>query len=391
MISDEAVLAERRIAVRALLKQPLLTASSEAPLGAVRRHVAWLRDFFAENFGWTLHVERELVRLGKTPGNPSAGNRAAMQGEGAAFSKRRYVIFCLALAAVERMDRQTTLQRIAENIVSLATMAISDVGFAFSLTVRDDRRELVAVVRTLLSLDVLRRVQGDEEAFVADKGDALYRIDRTVLARLINARRPPSTVGVHEDHDRIAALVEEPHVETEDANRRALRHRLARRLVDDPVLYYADLSVEEREYLHRARAAILKPILEATGLEVEARAEGLALVDPERELTDVSLPEEGTSGHVALLIADFLAMRIRAGDTFVSDDDLARHVRDLIAVHGKYWRKAAREEGAEAHLAREAVDLLAALDLVRRRRDGVEPLPAVARFALLPPRVERAS
>lgn len=391
MSMDEAVLAERRTAVRALLKQPLLTASSEASLAAVRRHVVWLRDFFSENFGWTLYVERELVRLGKTPGNPAAGNRAAMQGEAAPFTKRRYVVFCLALAAVERMDRQTTLQRIAEDIMSLAAVAVSEVGFTFSLTVRDDRRELVAVVRTLLGLGVLRRVQGDEEAFVADKGDALYRIDRTVLARLINARRPPSTLGAPAGHERVEALVEEPHVETEEANRRALRHRLARRLIDDPVLYYADLSVEEREYLHRARAAILKPILEATGLEVEARAEGLALVDPQRELTDVSLPEEGTSGHVALLIADFLAMRIRAGDTFVSNVDLSRHLRELIAVHGKYWRKAAREDGAEIHLAVEAVDLLVALDLVRRVRDGVEPLPAVARFALLPPRVERAS
>src|SRR4051794_26874234 len=124
MSTDEAVLAERRTAVRALLKQPLLTAGSGAALAPVQRHGGGLRDFFAENFGWTLYVERELVRLAKTPGNASAGNRAAMQGEGAPFSKRRYVVFCLALAAVERMDRQTTLQRIAEDVVTLASASL---------------------------------------------------------------------------------------------------------------------------------------------------------------------------------------------------------------------------------------------------------------------------
>jgi uncharacterized protein (TIGR02678 family) len=160
--------------------------------------------------------------------------------------------------------------------------------------------------------------------------------------------------------------------------------------VDDPIVYYADLSEEEREYLHRARAAILRPITEATGLVAEMRAEGIALVDPDRELTDVALPEEGTGGHVALLVAEFLATRIRSGDRCVPQDDIERYVREVAAVHGKYWRKSARESGAEVQLAAEALEFLFALDLARRTDGGVEPRAAVARFALLPARVEKA-
>lgn len=383
---------ERRTAVRALLRQPLLTAASGGVLAVIRRHARWLREFFVESLGWTLHVEREMARLGKTPGGPLAGNRGARSPDAAVFSKRRYVVLCLALAVVERMDRQTTLQKMAEGVVTLAANdpALAAAAFAFSLTTREERRELVAVVRTLLEMGVLRRVQGDEEAFVSEKGDALYRIDRTILARLINARRPPSTLLAESDRERVNALVEEPHVDTDETRRRALRHGLARRLIDDPIVYYTDLSEEEREYLHRARFAILKPILEATGLVVEARLEGIALVDPERELTDVALPEEGTGGHVALLVAEFLATRVRAGERCVPSADLEGHVRELAAVHGKYWRKSAREPGAEAHLVGEAVDFLVALDLARRVDGGVEPRPAVARFALLPPRMERS-
>lgn len=389
-MTDDSMLAERRAALRALLKQPLLTTASQESLAVVRRHLPWLTEFFAEHLGWMLHSERELVRLAKTPGNPKARHRGA-RPDGVPFSKRRYVVFCLALAALERMDRQTTLQKVADGVVGLAAndAALGDSGFSFTLRTREERRELVVVVRALLEMGVLRRVHGDEEAFVAEKGDALYRVERPVLARLIHARRPPSTLTPGSDDERVRGLSEEVYVDTEEARRRALRHRLARRLVDDPVVYYEDLSAEEREYLHRARHAILKPILDATGLVAEVRAEGIALVDPERELTDVALPEEGTSGHVALLVAEFLATRLRAGHRCIAREEIEAHVRELTAVHGKHWRKAAREPGAEVQLAAEALDFLVALELARLVDGGVEPRPAVARFALLPPRVEK--
>jgi uncharacterized protein (TIGR02678 family) len=391
MTAEGVVLAERKSAIRALLREPLLTPASPESLATVRRHLAWLREFFMEHFGWMLHVERELVRLAKTPGDPWASNRAARPADGVPFSKRRYVVLCLALAAVERMDRQTTLQRIAEAVVALAANdpSLPNTGFVFALTGREERRELVAVIRTLLEMGVLRRVYGDEEAFVSAKGDALYRIERPVLARMINARRPPSTLAARDGDECISALVEELHVETEDARRRALRHRFARRLVDDPVIYYSDLSEEEREYLYRARVAIVKPIVEATGLVAEVRAEGIALVDPHRELTDVALPEEGTGGHVALLVAEFLATRLRSGDQCIPQAEIEQHVRSLTSVHGKYWRKSAREPGAEVQLTAEALEFLFALDLARRMPCGVEPRAAVARFALLPARVEK--
>jgi uncharacterized protein (TIGR02678 family) len=122
-------------AIRALLRQPLLTPASQESLAIVRRHLTWLREFFAEHFGWMLHVERELVRLAKTPGDASTGNRAARPADGVPFSKRRYVVFCLALAAIERMDRQTTLQKIAEGVVGLAANdpSLASTGFAFGL------------------------------------------------------------------------------------------------------------------------------------------------------------------------------------------------------------------------------------------------------------------
>src|SRR5207253_1579836 len=86
-----------------------------------------------------------------------------------------------------------------------------------------------------------------------------------------------------------------------------IRHRLTRQLVDEPVLYYAELDDAERDYLTSQRAAITDRISELTGLVAEIRAEGIAMIDPDDDLTDVRMPDIGTEGHATLVLAEHLA------------------------------------------------------------------------------------
>src|SRR5882724_10556490 len=53
-------------AVRALLMTPLMTPA-HADFAAVRRHADSLREWFAREAGWSLHVERDCARLYKRP------------------------------------------------------------------------------------------------------------------------------------------------------------------------------------------------------------------------------------------------------------------------------------------------------------------------------------
>ena len=111
------------------------------------------------------------------------------------------------------------------------------------------------------------------------------------------------------------------------------------------------------------------------------RAAGLALVEEGGDLTDAAMPAEGTSAHVTLLVADFLAGAGQAGRC-VPDADVAAFIRTAAPVYGRYWRKAAREPGAETELARDALAKLAMLRLIQRDADGARGLPALARFSL---------
>ena len=194
---EEARTHELRRAARALLRQPLLRAAgaSGESLGLVRRHAAELREWFDANTGWRLLVDSEVARLVKVlPADADTTHPARDPRSGVPFGRRRYVLTCLALSVLERAEAQITLGRLAEGVILAAADAdLARAGLSFRLEGRDERSDLVSVVRLLLSLGVLTRVAGDEEAFVRDAGDALYDVQRRSLAMLQAAPHGPST------------------------------------------------------------------------------------------------------------------------------------------------------------------------------------------------------
>lgn len=384
----ESHAADLNRAARALLRRPVLHARGTygEQFLLVRRHAPALREWFDRNTGWRLVVDSEVARLVKVVANSDDPTHPARDPRSRApFTRRRYVLVCLALAVLERADAQVTLGRLAEQIVlGAADPALGAAGVGFTLERREDRGDLVAVVRLLLDLGVFARVAGDEDAFVRDTGDALYDVDRRVLATLIAAPRGPSTVVVEGFDAQLAALTEEPPATTDDLRNQQLRRRLTRRLLEDPVLYYDDLDEPELTYLTGQRHAITSRISELTGLVAEVRAEGIAMVDPLDDLTDVRMPETGTEGHATLLMAQYLAER---GDSPVAYPELRTHVAAMAAEHRTYWRRDATAPGAENELTEQALRRLHALGLVRRAAvrgndEQVLARPALARYAV---------
>lgn len=377
-----------RRAARALLSRPLLRASDE-PFVLVRRYAPELREWFDRNTGWRLDVDSEVARLVKQPATTGDATHPMRDVKSRQpFGRRRYVLSCLALAALERAELQITLGRLAEQVVlGAADPALTEAGVVFTLDGRDERTDLVAVVRLLLDLGVLRRVAGDEDAFVKDTGDALYDVQRRVLAALLAAPRGPSTIDAAGFEERLAALTYELPPTTDDLRNQRIRHRLTRRLLDEPVLYYSELDEEERAYLTSQRAAITARITELTGLVAEVRAEGIAMVDPLDDLTDVRMPESGTEGHATLLLAEHLA---RHGDRAVPIEDLHEYIRRQAGRHRSYWRRNATEPGTEVELTATALERLEALRLVTRDGRAVTALPALARYALAEPTIAAA-
>jgi uncharacterized protein (TIGR02678 family) len=376
--------AQRKAALRGLLLKPLLVADTDAEmLILVRRHLTELREWLGRETGWRLTADSETARLFMTAPAASDSTHPARGHNKEPFGRRRYVTLCLALSALARADAQATLGSLAEDVLTAAAEPeLAAAGFTLTLDSRADRSDLVAVVRLLLSWGVLSRVAGDEDTYLTADGDVLYDVRRPVLAVLLSGTRGPSTVTAQGLEERLAEMTAEPVPDTDDLRNLTFRRRITRRLLADPVLYYDELDEDERAYLVSQRHAITRRVEEATGLVPEMRAEGIAMVDPNDELTDVRMPEQRTDGHATLLVAEYLARRDQA-----TLGDLHAFVRKAAAEHVTYWRKGVTEPGAETELLDTALEKLLALRLVEVHGSVVRGRPAIARFALDQPTV----
>ena len=397
--SNPEMEAGRRRALRALLRNPLLPAVGETAdeYMLVRRHSEWLKRWLTTFPAWSLHIDREVARLRKIPADVVDETRPAIdRRSGTAFTRRRYALLCLALAALEKLDAQTTLGQVAQTVMELvsADRDLQAAGLVFDIGNYDQRRDLVHAVRLLVDTGVLHRRDGDERQFLNrdDSSDILYDINRHILAAMLHGSRSPSDIEATAQRsnrnslaERAARLVDDPALPGEDARLQQIRSRLVRALLDDPILYFRDLNDEERKYLERHRGYLVRQICEATGLIAEIRGEGIALVDDTGDLTDLKLPDDGTTERLSLMLVQWCAEYLRTGaEAALPVSAVEEHIRDLIRLQGSEWPKEVREGGAETRLAALTDDALArllALRLVQLTTDGVVPLAACGRYA----------
>jgi len=376
-------------AARKILDTPLLNNSVD-PDGyrLVRRHLRRLRDWFELNTGWRLIDDSTVIRLNKqiVPLTPTAcaiaSHHSAHLGKAdIPFTARRYVLFCLAAAALERSDAQTTLGRLADEIKVLAHQHHMP-GVEFAFATRDERADLAAAVKLLVQLGAIRRVSGDEETYLQAAGDAvLYDVERRALARLLVAAQAPSRIaaGLMGDVPPIGELEQlllpAAMAHTEDDRNRTIRRELTVHLLEDPVVYFSELPEEEAAYLTKQRSVLADRIANLTGLTPEIRSEGVAMADPEDRLTDVRMPESGTDGHAALLVAEQLAKQGSAETPIIRE-----WVDGWSVEYRTYWRASIREPGATASLVQSVLHKLVALGLVAVNGHHVRALPAIQRF-----------
>lgn len=398
-LANQLVLAEREEVargIRALLAAPLL-AERTAPeqFDLVRRRQEPIRKWFDYYCGWTLTVEPRLgyarlvkVRAAADPSRPARRPRSGR----APFDRRRYVLFCVVTAELLTVP-VTTIGLLADRVAHAS--ATDDVVATFDTANRAERMAFVDVLRVLESMGVLDVVDGATDAFVESAAaKVLYRVDSTLLLRLLAAPVGPSRLAVPPDEvalrfeELLAAVTEERRygptagrhsdaTPVSDVQRNLrLRHSVFRRLVDDPVVHYDDLSADERAYLTSPTGRQLaRRAAEQGGFTLEERAEGMLLVDVDGLATDTRFPDDaGTAKVAALLLLDAMT-----GPTTV--ERLGRDAERLLARFPQ-WAKSYRGDDGVAQLVADALAVLTAFDLVRVAAGVVTARPAAARYAV---------
>ncbi|GAA2285104.1 hypothetical protein GCM10010149_33560 [Nonomuraea roseoviolacea subsp. roseoviolacea] len=367
---------ERRVAARALLANPVLTAHRHGEqLILVRRHAGALKSAFGRLLGYTLVVESGFARLIKAPLSPEAPVRPARRSSGSEFTPRTYTYLALVCAGLLMRDvgEQVLLSQLVEQIRADAVTA----GITIDDTLAE-RRDLVAAIDLLLAWGVLTETDGTVTAWGERREEALLSVTRALLPHLV--ARPLHTL----DHPHLlwAADPDEP-----EQPRRTLR----RKLVENPMVHRGDLSDAERDVLSRERTELTRVLEEGFGLGLEVRAEGALAYDADAQLTDVAFPGTGTVRQAALLLLDTLieVLRPRAGAQVtlngqtmpgvlapwhLVDDELGR----LARAHAKAWRTDILDN--PLLFRDQAVGVLRSVGLVTVAADGLVVHPLAARY-----------
>ena len=398
-LSNQLVIAEREEVargIRLLLARPLLAErGSPEAFDLVRRRREPITKWFDYYCGWTLVVEPRLgyarlfkVRAATDPSRPARRIRSGR----APFDRRRYVLLCVVAAELLAVP-VTTIGLLADRVGRAA--ATDEVVATFDTSSRGERMAFVDVLRLLESYGVLEVLDGATEAFVdSSSAKVLYRVDATLLLRLLAAPIGPSQLAVPPDEvalrleEMLAAVSRERRYgsaaeRTEDAagssevqRKLWLRHSVFRRLVDDPVVYFDDLSDSERGYLASPTGRqLLRRAAAEAGLAAEERAEGVLLVDPDGIATDGRFLDDASTAKVAALLL------LDAIDGAVTAEQLELPAAALLERFPR-WARQYQDGGGPAHLVTDALAVLTGFGLVRVTSGLIQPLPAAARYAV---------
>jgi uncharacterized protein (TIGR02678 family) len=386
----EHLATERSLAVRTLLRTPLLDSAAE-PEGfrAVVRHADWLTEYFEQSCGWALTIDASsgFARLAKRRAAPDLTRPLRRtRGDGAPFDRRRYQILCLVCAELVRHPT-TTVGLLARAVTADATLDTSKYG---------ERGAFVDALRALISWGVVRVSAGEVDAFLDnERANAILIADTAQLHRLLSSATAPSALpdGLTTEQathrllaePRYGDAAEAPEELSDEARNRFARHQILRRVLDDPVLHLDDVSPVERDYLASlsGRRWVRERVAEA-GFELEERAEGLLAADPQGVATDRRFPAPlGHAHQLALLLVDQLVgtSAVTGRTLFRLDADQLRRAVQEVLDRFPGWAKAQRTGDGVERLARDATAILVGFGLAESAPDGtLTARPALARY-----------
>ena len=368
-------------AARALLANGLVTDRHpyNGALALVRRFEEPLRSEFGRLCHWRLDVGPTCARLLRRPASLS-GHRPARTATDSRrpFTPRAYASLCLVLAALEGLGEQTAISLLAEEVQRLRA---GDDALPLDLTVHTNRRAFVDAVAWLERRGVLTALEGDTERYVASGADTLYDVDRDAAGRLLLS--PPSVLaGLSTPED----FLGESYPPTSEGAQARVRHRVHRRLLTEPALYYDELPDDERDFARQRRRRIREELERLTGATLECRAEGQALVGlPSAE----SFPAGGAVAQAALLLGSELASAAATGGSGgATGPDAGRVVEATEAdacwrrVVAAYAGRFTSEYRADPdRLRSDALGLLERIGLVGPAPEGgLVVRPALARY-----------
>jgi uncharacterized protein (TIGR02678 family) len=299
------------------------------------------------------------------------------------------------VAAAELLTAPVTTIGLLASQVARATAADAAIP-NFDTAQKAERRAYVDGLRLLESYGAIEVVDGSTESFVdSDEAKVLYRVDTTLLMRLLSAPGGASGLAVPAEQvperfdELLAAITVQPRYgaqltsdgeydpATDNQRNLWLRHSIFRRLLDEPAVYRDELTEAQLAYLSSPTGRqLLRRAATEAGFVLEERAEGWLFVDTDAMATDSKFPDDSSNAKVAALL---LLDPITAAGDGITAEQLRPEAEALLRKFPR-WAQTYRSDDGTDRLIADVVAVLEQFGLVRRTGGLIRARPAAARY-----------
>ena len=266
-------------------------------------------------------------------------------------------MLALAIAAAAEARPVVSLR----DLIAGIHRAGSEVGITVTAEY-GDRRAVVTAIQWLIHIGATAQIDKEVDAYAAsDDADALLRInhDRLALLPMAALTRSRTTEQLLDRSD----------------SRRNTRTWLRALILEEPVVYRDELTQHEWSELRRRLREDARMLQETFDLDIEARAEGIALIDPDAELTPDRFPVPGRTEHQAALL---LLERLVGIKSPASRDEALGIIGSLAQEHKDRWSQDTQDH--DTYLDR-VTSVLQRFKLLRTDPAGaLHLLPAAHRY-----------
>ncbi|MFE4521888.1 TIGR02678 family protein [Cytobacillus firmus] len=296
-----------------------------------------LKRYIQEKFGLELTVHQHFIKLEKIPVQPES-----WMGHQSFVTTMDYAIFCCALAYTEQkaIDEQFLLSNMAEHIQEMYPGE-----FSLDWTNYQHRRSLVRALKEVLSLKLIKTIDGNLDAFqMSEDEEVLYEI--SVHSRYFMRSYPDDLVQFRCMED---LLSQEWKRQPDDQRRK----RVYRKLMMMPVVHRNGEDDPDFAYIRNFRNRLRDDFEQHTPFRLEVFKNAAMLTIPDMKKKYTLYPD--TKGITDAALHTMAVLRDHQKELNISERGIVRmpaaafeaYVRRTKEQYGHGWGKKHRDETPE--------------------------------------------
>ncbi|AGL00509.1 TIGR02678 family protein [Desulfoscipio gibsoniae] len=362
-----------------LLNRPWVSKADDPELYQnIRSYYQELKDWFQEYCGFSLLLTRQIARLEKIPGRAHDWMGLELLNEPLDYALFTY---CLWFLEGKSETDQFLLTEMIEEIKNHLTGSSMSLDF----TLYQHRQSMYRALKQMRELKVLVAVDGDEMEWARTGSDRNVLYECSMLSRYVLRHFPRDLTT----YDSLESLGELAYPDNQEGQLRRRRHRVYRRLLQEPVVHDWEWSQDERYYVLTQRHTILEHLATRFGLEGQRYREGLIFFYPDHSAETELFPTAKNISDIALLLAGEIRRLLHKQDTSIYTDEqgcvpltLAELEVILLGLREKHkslWSQQLRQVKSN-ELARELLEHLTGWGLATVNEQIILLHPALGRW-----------